>query len=90
MIRESWTDILPRYWTFINHMRPILSETSRIIEDLDENQLTDIKKLDEIRKEEEKRTIRKVSSSSEFSAMFRFHVYEIIKDFIVNNRDKIH
>jgi len=70
-------------------MRPILSETLRIIEDLDENQLTDIKKLDEIRKEEEKRTIRKVSSSSEFSAMFRFHVYEIIKDFIVNNRDKI-
>jgi len=61
----------------------------RIIEELDENQLFNIKKLDEIRKEEEKRTLRKVRSSSEFSAMFRFNVYEIIKDFIVNNRDKI-
>jgi len=66
-----------------------LSETMRIIEELDENQLFNIKKLDEIRKEEEKRTLRKVRSSSEFSAMFRFNVYEIIKDFIVNNRDKI-
>lgn len=89
MIRGSWTDILPRYWTFIDHIRPILSETMRIIEELDENQLFNIKKLDEIRKEEEKRTLRKVRSSSEFSAMFRFNVYEIIKDFIVNNRDKI-
>jgi len=89
LIRGSWTDILPRYWTFIDHIRPILSETMRIIEELDENQLFNIKKLDEIRKEEEKRTLRKVRSSSEFSAMFRFNVYEIIKDFIVNNRDKI-
>ena len=35
MVREKWTDILPRYMTFISHMTPILRETRRIIIDLD-------------------------------------------------------
>ncbi|MFX0188213.1 MAG: hypothetical protein ACFE8A_10805 [Candidatus Hodarchaeota archaeon] len=89
MVREKWTDILPRYMTFISHMRPILRETRRIILGLDPDLLLDIEILDKIRQEEEKRNIRKVRALSEFSAMYRTNVYEIIKDFIVKYREKI-
>jgi len=87
--REKWTDILPRYLTFISHMRPILRETRRIISDLDADLLLDTEVLDKIRQEEEKRNIRKVRALSEFSAMYRSNVYEIIKDFIVKYREEI-
>ena len=87
--REKWTDILPRYLTFISHMRPILRETRRIIADLDADLLLDTEILDKIRAEEEKRNIRKVRALSEFSAMYRSNVYEIIKEFIVKYRDSI-
>ncbi|TFG03876.1 MAG: hypothetical protein EU542_00715 [Promethearchaeota archaeon] len=87
--REKWTDILPRYLTFISHMRPILRETRRIIADLDADLLLDTEILDKIRTEEEKRNVRKVRALSEFSAMYRTNVYEIIKDFIVKYRDSI-
>ncbi|MFX0137775.1 MAG: hypothetical protein ACFFDN_29310 [Candidatus Hodarchaeota archaeon] len=87
--REKWTDILPRYLTFLSHMRPILRETRRIIIDLDADLLLDTEILDKIRQDEEKRNIRKVRALSEFSAMYRSNVYEIIKDFIVKYRDKI-
>ena len=89
MVREKWTDIFPRYLTFITHMRPILRETRRIIEDLDSDLLVDTEILDKIRQEEEKRNIRKVRALTEFSAMYRSNVYEIIKDFIIKYRDKI-
>ena len=89
MVREKWTDILPRYMTFISHMRPILRETRRIIIDLDPDLLLDIEILDKIRQEEEKRNIKKVRALSEFSAMYRTNIYEIIKDFIVKYREKI-
>jgi len=87
--REKWTDILPRYLTFISHMRPILRETRRIIIDLDPDLLLDIEILDKIRQEEEKRNIRKVRALSEFSAMYRSNVYDIIKDFIIKYREEI-
>ena len=87
--REKWTDILPRYLTFISHMRPILRETRRILIDLDADLLLDIEVLDKIRQEEEKRNYRKVRALSEFSAMYRSNVYEIIKDFIIKYREKI-
>jgi len=87
--REKWTDIFPRYLTFITHMRPILRETRRIIIDLDPDLLLDTEILDKIRQEEEKRNIRKVRALSEFSAMYRSNVYEIIKDFIIKYREKI-
>ena len=87
--RERWTDLLPRYLTFISHMRPILRETRRIIEELDPDLLIDTEILDKIRQEEEKRNIRKVRALSEFSAMYRSNVYEIIKDFIVKYREEI-
>jgi hypothetical protein len=87
--REKWTDILPRYLTFISHMRPILRETRRIIIELDADLLIDTEILDKIRQEEEKRNIRKVRALSEFSAMYRSNVYEIIKDFILKYRDLI-
>ncbi|MFW9998933.1 MAG: hypothetical protein ACFE9Q_11495 [Candidatus Hodarchaeota archaeon] len=87
--REKWTDILPRYLTFISHMRPILRETRRIIIDLDADLLLDTEILDKIRQEEEKRNIRKVRALSEFSAMYRSNVYDIIKDFIIKYREKI-
>ncbi|MFX1314934.1 MAG: hypothetical protein ACFE9T_03660 [Promethearchaeota archaeon] len=87
--REKWTDILPRYLTFISHMRPILRETRRIILDLDADLLLDTEILDKIRQEEEKRNIRKVRALSEFSAMYRSNIYDIIKDFILKYRDKI-
>ncbi|MBD3197820.1 MAG: hypothetical protein GF317_22405 [Candidatus Lokiarchaeota archaeon] len=86
---EKWTDILPRYLTFISHMRPILRETRRIIEDLDPDLLYDTEVLDKIRQEEEKRNVRKVRALSEFSAMYRSNVYEIMKDFITKYREKI-
>lgn len=89
MVREKWTDILPRYLTFLSHMRPILRETRRIIEDLDPDLLLDTEILDKIREEEEKRNVRKVRALSEFSAMYRTNIYEIIKDFIVKYREKI-
>ena len=89
MVREKWTDILPRYLTFISHMRPILRETRRIIEKLDPDLLMDIEVLDKIRQEEEKRNVRKVRALSEFSAMYRSNVYEIIKEFIVKYREVI-
>ncbi len=88
-MREKWNDILPRYLTFISHMRPILRETRRIITDLDADLLMDIEILDKIRQEEEKRNVRKVRALSEFSAMYRSNVYEIMKDFIIKYRDKI-
>jgi len=87
--REKWTDILPRYLTFISHMRPILRETRRIIIDLDADFLLDTEILDKIRQEEEKRNIRKVRALSEFSAMYRSNIYEIIKDFIIKYRENI-
>jgi len=87
--REKWTDIFPRYLTFISHMRPILRETRRIIINLDPDLLLDTDILDKIRQEEEKRNIRKVRALSEFSAMYRSNVYEIIKDFIIKYREKI-
>ena len=87
--REKWTDILPRYLTFISHMRPILRETRRIIIDLDPDLLLDPEVLDKIREEEEKRNVRKVRALSEFSAMYRSNVYEIIKDFIIKYREDI-
>ncbi len=87
--REKWTDIFPRYLTFISHMRPILRETRRIIADLDADLLLDTEILDKIREEEEKRNIRKVRALSEFSAMYRSNVYEIIKDFIIKYRETI-
>ncbi|MFX1568729.1 MAG: hypothetical protein ACFFCV_10220 [Promethearchaeota archaeon] len=87
--REKWTDILPRYLTFISHMRPILRETRRLIIDLDADLLNDTEILDKIRQEEEKRNIRKVRALSEFSAMYRSNVYDIIKDFIIKYREKI-
>jgi len=87
--REKWTDLFPRYLTFISHMRPILRETRRIIIDLDADLLLDTEILDKIRQEEEKRNIRKVRALSEFSAMYRTNIFEIIKDFIIKYRDKI-
>ena len=75
--------------TFISHMRPILRETRRIIMDLDADLLLDTEILDKIRQEEEKRNIRKVRALSEFSAMYRSNIYEIIKDFIIKYRDQI-
>ena len=87
--REKWTDILPRYLTFLTHMRPILRETRRIIIDLDADLLLDTEILDKIREEEEKRNIRKVRALSEFSAMYRSNIYEIIKDFLIKYRDRI-
>jgi hypothetical protein len=87
--REKWTDIFPRYLTFISHMRPILRETRRLISDLDPDLLLDTEVLDKIREEEEKRNIRKVRALSEFSAMYRSNVYEIIKDFIIKYRENI-
>lgn len=86
---EKWTDILPRYMTFISHMRPILRETKRIIVGLDPDLLVDIEVLDKIREKEEKRSVRKVKALSEFSAMYRRNVYQIMKDFIIKYRDKI-
>ena len=70
-------------------MRPILRETRKIIEDLDPDLLMDAEILDVIRKEEEKRNVRKVRALSEFSAMYRSNVYEIIKDFIAKYRNTI-
>jgi len=87
--REKWTDILPRYLTFISHMRPILRETRRIIIELDADLLLDTEILDKIRQEEEKRNIRKVRALSEFSAMYRSNVYEIIKEFTIKYREEI-
>ena len=87
--REKWTDILPRYLTFISHMRPILRETRRIMIELDADLLFDTEILDKIRQEEEKRNIRKVRALSEFSAMYRSNVYEIIKDFVIKYREEI-
>ncbi|TXT58292.1 MAG: hypothetical protein BAJALOKI2v1_400024 [Promethearchaeota archaeon] len=89
MPREKWTDILPRYMTFLSHMRPILRETRRIIEGLDPDLLMDIEVLDKIREKEEKRSVRKVKALSEFSAMYRRNVYEIMKDFVIKYREKI-
>ena len=87
--REKWTDILPRYLTFLTHMRPILRETRRIIIGLDADLLLDTEILDKIREEEEKRNARKVRALTEFSAMYRSNIYEIIKDFLVKYRDRI-
>jgi len=70
-------------------MRPILRETRRIIIELDPDLLMDPEILDSIRQEEEKRNVRKVRALSEFSAMYRSNVYEIIKDFIIKYREKI-
>jgi len=87
--REKWTDILPRYLTFLTHMRPILRETRRILIGLDADLLLDTEILDKIREEEEKRNVRKVRALTEFSAMYRSNIYEIIKDFLVKYRDRI-
>ncbi len=69
-------------------MKPILRETRRIIVNLDPD-LLDLEILDNIRLEEEKRNIRTVRALSEFSAMYRSNIYEIMKDFIIKFRGKI-
>ena len=72
-------------------MRPILRETRRIIIDLKCNLFLDpdLEILDIIRQEEEKRNSRKVRALSEFSAMYRTNIYEIMKDFIIKFRNRI-
>lgn len=72
-------------------MRPILRETRRIIIDLDPELFLDedLEILDIMRQEEEKRNTRKVRALSEFSAMYRTNIYEIIKDFIIKFRNRI-
>ncbi len=90
--REKWTDILPRYLIFISHMKPILRETRRIIIELikeDPVLLLSQTILDNVREQEEKRNIRKVRASSEFSAMYRSFIYEIMKEFIEQFRSKL-
>jgi len=88
MVRELWTDILPRYLTFISHITPILKETLTIIRELDKRELLNLEKIEEIREEEEKRNIRTVRRLTEFLAMFRSKVYSVIKEFILLNRNK--
>ncbi|TKJ22459.1 MAG: hypothetical protein CEE43_06090 [Promethearchaeota archaeon Loki_b32] len=68
-----------------------MRETRRIIIDLDHELFLDpeLEILDKIREEEEKRNIRKVRALSEFSAMYRSNIYEIIKNFIIKFRNKI-
>ena len=89
--REKWMDVLPKYQTHIFHMQPILRETRRIIIDLDPIIFLEpeLEILDQIRQEEEKRNIRTVRALSEFSAMYRSKIYEIMKNFITNFRGKI-
>ena len=72
-------------------MRPILRETRRIIIELEPDLFLDqdLEILDIIRQEEEKRNTRKVRALSEFSAMYRTNIYEIMKDFIIKFRNKI-
>jgi len=72
-------------------MRPILRETRRIIIDLEPNLFLDpdLEILDIIRQKEEKRNSRKVRALSEFSAMYRTNIYEIMKDFIIKFRNRI-
>ena len=89
--REKWTDVLPKYLTHISHMQPILKETRRIINELDPIIFLEpeLEILDQIRQEEEKRGRRTVRALSEFSAMYRSNIYEIIINFIINFRGKI-
>ena len=72
-------------------MRPILRETRRIIIDLEPDLFLDpdLVILDKIREEEENRNTRMVRALSEFSAMYRTNIYEIIKDFIIKFRNRI-
>ncbi len=72
-------------------MRPILRETRRIIIDLEPDLFLDpdLEILDKIREEEENRNTRMVRALSEFSAMYRTNIYEIIKDFIIKFRNRI-
>jgi len=51
--------------------------------DLDPDLFISTEILDGIRQEEEKRNLRKVRALSEFSAMYRSNIYEIMKDFIL-------
>ena len=89
--REKWTDVLPKYLTHISHMQPVLKETRRIIIELDPVVFLEpeLEILDQIRQEEEKRGTRTVRASSEFSAMYRSNIYEIIINFITNFREKV-
>ena len=89
--REKWMDILPKYLTYISHMQPILKETRRIIIELDPVLFLEpeLEIIDQIRQEEEKRGTRTVRALSEFSAMYRSNIYEIIINFIINYREKI-
>lgn len=150
MVRELWTDILPKYLTFINHIIPVLSELRKTFEEVvymcpecskkeisngikyeEERQLkiTDIsvfcpkcgyrkKEEDHIKelfkdpkklikriqrietwteihrgsyleRKEEKRIVRKVSTISEFSFMFRSMIYEIMSDYFIKNSGKM-
>jgi len=72
-------------------MRPILRETRRIFIELEPDLFldSDLEILDIIRQEEEKRNTRKVRALSEFSAMYRSNIYDIMKDFIIKFRNKI-
>jgi len=73
-------------------MKPILSETRRIIIQLikeDPVLLLSPSILNSIREQEEKRNIRKVRASSEFSALYRSNVYEIMKEFIEEFKNKL-
>jgi len=91
-VREKWTDILPRYLTFISHMKPILKETRRIIINIvneDPDLLLSPMILNSIREEEEKRNIRTVRALSEFSAMYRTNIYTIMTQFIEEFKDKL-
>lgn len=73
-------------------MKPILSETRRIIIQLikeDPVLLLSPTILNNIREQEEKRNIRKVRASSEFSALYRSNIYEIMKEFIEEFKNKL-
>lgn len=91
MVRELWADILPKYLTFISHMKPILNEIRTIVMELDVNQPLTTQILDLKRKgEEEKINIKSgsIKRLAEFTANYRLNVYKVINDYITQKRDE--
>ena len=73
-------------------MKPILRETRRIIIELireDPVLLLSPAILNSVREKEEKRNIRKVRALSEFSALYRSNIYEIMNEFIEEFKTKL-
>jgi hypothetical protein len=88
MVREKWEEIVAYYKTYIGVIQPLLNETRATVLSLDPEIFANPENLDEILNEENKRKLGKVKVIAEFSALFRAEIFNQIKKYLEEIKEK--